>query len=171
MILTSSADLLASGCDSDDNTLSPALVAGFECCPHHTDIARAVEGVVAASIRHLNEVLLDAFVAKLGRVDEVGRAELLAPGFLAIIDIHDYDLSSPILHSALNDGETNTSCAKDRNVRALLYVRSYHCSPVTGCDTAAKQTGTVHWSFRSDSYDGYIGNDRVSGESRGAHEV
>ena len=171
MLLTASADLLASCCDSDDDTLSPALVAGFECCPHHTDIARAVEGVVAASVRHLNEVLLDAFVAKLGRVDEVGRAKLLAPGFLAIIDIHDYDLSSAILHSALNDRETDTTCAKDCNVRVLLYICGYHCGAVPGCDTAAEQTGTVHWRFGSDGYDGYIGNDGVPGEGRGAHEV
>ena len=103
MILTASADLLAGCCDTDDDALSPALVAGFECGPHHTDVARAVEGVVAASVRHLNEVLLDAFVAQLGRVDEVGRAELLAPGFLAVIDVHDYDFSGAILHGALDD--------------------------------------------------------------------
>lgn len=171
VVLTSSTNLLASCCDSDDDALSPALVAGLECRSHHTYIARAVEGVVAASVRHLNQVLLDAFTAELGRVDEVGRAELLAPGLLAIIDIHDDDLFSAVLYSALDDRETYASSAKDCNVRALLYIRSHHCGPVTGGDTAAEQAGTVHWRLGSDRYNGNVGNDGVLGEGGGAHEM
>ncbi len=103
MILTSSTNLLASCCDSDDDALSPTLVAGLQCRSHHTHIACTVEGVVAASIGHFDQVLLDALPAKFSGVDEIGRAELLAPSLLAIIDIHDYDLSSTVLHGALND--------------------------------------------------------------------
>ena len=170
-VLTSSADLLASCCDSDDDALSPALVACLECRSHHTHIARAVEGVVAASVRHLNQVLLDTFTAELGRVDEVGGAELLAPSLLAIVDIHDDDLFSAVLYRALDDRETDASSTKDCDIRTLLYIRSHDCGTVTGCDTAAEQAGTVHWRFGSDGYNGYVGNYGVLGESGGAHEM
>ena len=171
LILTASADFLASCCDADDDALAPTLVAGLECRSHYAHVAGAVEGVVAAAIRHFDQVLLDALAADLGRVDEVGRAELLAPGFLAIVDIHDDDLSGTVLDGALDDGETDASCAKDGDVRALLYIRSHHCSPVAGGDAAAQQAGAVHWRFGSDGYNGYIGHDGVLGEGRGAHEV
>ena len=162
---------MAGGCDSDDDALSPALVAGLERRPHHAHVARAVEGVVAPSVRHLNQVLLDALAAELGRVDEVGRAEFLAPGLLAVVDVHDYDLPGTVLYGALDDRETDASSAKDCNVRALFYIRSYHCSPVSGGDTAAEQAGAVHGCFGCDGYDGYVGNHGVLGERRGAHEV
>ena len=103
MVLTSSADFLAGGCDSDDDTLSPALVACFQRRPHHAHVTRAVEGVVTATVRHLNQVFLYALTAKLGRIDEVGCAKLFTPRLLGIIDIHDYDFSRAILHSTLDD--------------------------------------------------------------------
>ena len=171
MILTSSADFLAGCCDSDDDALAPALVTGLECRSHDAHVARAVEGVVAASVRHLNQVLLDAFTAQLGRVDEVGRAKLLAPGLLAVVDVHDYDLPGTVLYGALDDGETDASGAKDCDIRALFYIRSHYCGPVPGGDTAAEQAGAVHGCFGSNGYDGYVGNDGVLGEGRGAHEM
>ena len=170
-IHTPSADFLASCCNPDDDTLSPTLMAGFERRPHHAHIARAVESVVAASIRHLDQVLLDALAAELGRVDEVGRAEFLAPGLFVVIDIHDYNLSGAILHGALHDRETDASGAKDCDVRALFYIRSHHCGPVAGGDAAAEQARAVHWRFGSDGYNGNVGNDGVLGEGRRAHEV
>ena len=171
VILTAGANLLAGCCDSDDDALAPALVAGLERRPHHAHVARAVEGVVAASICHLDQVLLDALAAKLGRVHEVGRAEFLAPGLLAIVDIHDYNLPGAVLDRALDDGEADAAGAKDCDVGALFYIRGHHCSPIAGGDTAAEQARTVHWRFGSDGYNGNIGDDGILGEGRGAHEV
>ena len=153
LIRTSSANLLAGRCDSDDDTLSPALVAGFECRPHHTHVAPAVESVVAASVCHLDQMLLDALSAQLGRIDKVGRAEFLAPSLLAVVDVDDYDLSGAVLYGALDYREADAPSAKDSNIRALLYARSHHCSAVPCGDTAAEEAGTVHWRFGCDGYD------------------
>jgi hypothetical protein len=72
-------DFLARGRDADDDALAPALVARFERGAHDVDVARAVEGVVAAAVRHLDEFVLDALFADFSRVDEIRGAEFLGP--------------------------------------------------------------------------------------------
>jgi len=96
-------DLLASSRDANDDGLSPALVAGLESGAHDIDVASAIEGVVAAAIGHLDELILDTLLAELGRVDEVGRAELLCPCLLGIVDIDYDDLASLFLDGSLDD--------------------------------------------------------------------
>ena len=97
-------DFLAGGCDTDDDGFTPALVAGFEGGAHDVDIAGAVECVVAASVGHLDELLLDGLVAELGWVDKVCGAELLGPLLLCVVDIYYDDLARLVLGRSLDDG-------------------------------------------------------------------
>ena len=72
--------------------------------PHHADIARTVEGVVAPAIRALDEFLLYTLAAELGGVHELGRAEFLGPVLLGVVDVHDDDLAGAVLDGALDHG-------------------------------------------------------------------
>ena len=101
--LTARGDFLASGSDTDDDALTPALVASLERGAHNLHVTSAVEGVVAAAIGHLNKLVLDALSAELGGVDKVGGAKLLCPLLLGIVDIDNNDLASLVLGSSLDD--------------------------------------------------------------------
>lgn len=161
MELTSRVDFLASSGDTDDNTLTPTLVAGLQRSTHDTNATRAVEGVVATTISHLNELILDRLAIELRRVDEVSAAEFLTPLLLRIIDIDDNDLASALLDSTLDDRETNAAGSEDSNIGALLDLGSHDSSTVTGRDTAAEQTRAVHRRLVGDGDNGDIGDDSV----------
>lgn len=173
-LLTASGNLLAGGSDTDDDGLSPALVACLERSAHDVDIACAVECVVAAAVSHLDELLLDALGAELGGVDEVGGAELLGPLLLGVVHVDNDDLAGLVLDSTLDDGQTDTAGTEDSDVGALLDT-TLSCGDdggtVTSCDTAAKQAGAVHGGLLGDGNDGDVGNNGVLGECRGSHEV
>ena len=62
MKLTASGDLLTGGGDTDDDALTPALVAGLQSGAHDVDVASAVKGVVA-SIRVIPPGLLIRIVS------------------------------------------------------------------------------------------------------------
>lgn len=82
MIHTSSGDLLARSGDTNNDALTPALVAGLEGGAHDADVASTVKGVVATSVSHLDELLNDGLVLEVVRVDKVGGAKLLGPFLL-----------------------------------------------------------------------------------------
>src|SRR5262249_19120044 len=57
------ADLLARGRDGDNHARAPALVAALERGAHHVHVAAAaLEAVVDAAVRHLDDGLLDRLV-------------------------------------------------------------------------------------------------------------
>lgn len=162
---------MASGSNTDYDTLTPTLVASLEGSTHDTDVASAVEGVVAAAISHLNKLVLDGLVTKLGGVDKVSSTKLITPSLLGWVDINNDDLASLAGGSTLNDGESDTAGTEDGNVVTLLNVGGDGGSTVTGGDTAAKQAGSVHRSIVLNGNDGDVGNDSVLGEGGAAHEV
>lgn len=175
-ILTSRGNFLSCSCDTNDDALSPALVAGLEGRSHNMDIACAVKGVVTASVRHLNQSCLNVLplLEILGRIDEIGSTKLLGPFLLRVIDIHHNNLGRFLLDSALDDRETNTTGTKDGDVGALLHTTfagSDDCCTVASSDTTAEETCAVHGSIGGDGYDGDIGEDGVLAESGAAHEV
>ena len=142
--------------------------------PHNMHIARTIKSIITTSIRHLNQLLLDALASQLGWVHEVGATKLLCPGLLAIIHIHNDDFPSLVFHRSLNDGKTDAAGAKDSDVGALLdtaFSGSDDGSTVAGCDTTAEQACAVHGCLFSNGDDGDVGDDGVLGESGGAHEV
>jgi len=172
--LTSGGDFLTSGSNTDDDALTPTLVAGLERAAHNVHISSAIESVVATTICHFNEFLLDRLVLELGRVDEIGRPKLCAPLLFAVVDIDDDDLTSTVLDTTLNDGETDTASAEDSDVGALLDTAPAggdDCSAVTSCDTTAQQAGAVHWCLVGDGDDGDVGHNGVLRKGRGTHEV
>lgn len=174
VVRTACGDLLTGSSDTNDDGLSPSLVAGLKRSAHDIDVTCAVECVVAAAVGHLDELLLDALRAKLGRVDEVSGTELLRPLLLGVVYVDNDDLGSLVLDCTLDDGQTNAASAEDSNVGALLDTTlsgGDDGSTVTSCDTAAEQAGAVHGGLLSDGNDGDIGDDSVLGECGGSHEV
>ena len=150
-------------------------MASFQCSSHDAHITRAVKSVVATSVGHLDELLLDGLtVLELLGVHEVGSTKLICPLLLAVIYIHNDNLARSILDTALNDGETNASGTEDGDVTALLnttLASSDDRGTVTSCDTATEQACTVHGGLVGNFDNGNVGDDGVLGESRGAHEV
>jgi hypothetical protein len=173
--LTSGCDLLPRGCDTNDDTLAPAFVAGLERGTHDVDVARAIESVVAATIRHIDQATLDSLtILQFLRVNKIGRTELGGPLSLPIIDINDNDLPSTLLYRALDYTETNTPSAENSDIAPLLntvLASRDHSSAITGCDTTTEQARTVHGCLVRDSNDGNVGHNRVLRKSRAAHEV
>lgn len=172
--LTSCRDFLSGGRDADDDALAPALMAGLERRPHDADVASAVKGVVAAAISHLNQLLLDALLAQLGRVDKVRGAKLLAPLLLGVVDIDDDDLGGPVSDAALHDAQADAAGAEDSHVGPLLYAAVAGRDDgraVARRDAAAEQAGAVHGRLVGDGDDANVRDDRVLREGRRAHEV
>ena len=170
-VLTSGGNLLAGSRNTDNDTLTPALVAGFEGSPHDADVACAVEGVVAATVGHLDQLLLNGLAVELGGVDEVGGTELASPGFLAVIHIDGNDHSGLVLNRSLNNRETNAASTEDSNVSALLNTSSDNSGTVPGGDTAAQQARSVRRDLGSNSDNGDVGYNGVLREGGGTHEV
>lgn len=146
-------------------------MAGLQGSTHDTDVTGAVKGVVAATVGHLDQVLLDGLARKLGGVNKVSGAELAGPGLLAVVDIDGNDLAGLVLDSTLQDGETNTADTEDSDVGSLLNLGSDNRGTVSGGDTAAEQTGAVGGDLGGDSHDGDVGDNGVLGEGGGTHEV
>lgn len=146
----------------------------LESAPHDMHIARAIKRIIASTIRHLNQLLLDTLVAQLCRVDEIRAAELLRPLLFRVIHVDDDDLSRLVLDRALDDGQTNAAGTKHGDVGALLdaaFARSDYGGAIAGGDTTAEQAGSVHGCLVSDGDDGDVGNYGVLRKGRGAHEV
>lgn len=169
--LTTSGNLLTSSSHTDHDALTPTLVTGLEGRTHHTHVTSAVKGVVTATIRHLNQVLLDRLALQLGGVDKVRGTKLAGPRLLAIVDIDRDDHASLVPHGTLHNGQTDTADTKDGNVGTLLDLGGLHGGSVPGGDTATQQTGAVGGDLGSHRHDGDVGHDGVLREGRGSHEV
>merc|ERR1711939_67725 len=165
------ADLLASSCDADDGRDTPALVARLEGLSHDGDVARAVEGVVASAVGHLDELLHDALPGESLRVDKVGGAHLLGPLLLVWVGVNCDDLASLVCSSSREHGKTDTSDTEDGNVGALLDLGGLGSSTVSGGDATTQQACGVERSLLGDGDDGVLAHDGVLGEGRGSHEV
>lgn len=148
---------MACGSNTDDDTLTPALMAGLEGGAHDTNVTGAVEGVIAATVGHFDELLLDTLAAELGGVDEVGGAELAAPRLLTVVDIDDDDATGLVLDGALDDGEPDAASAKDGDVGAFLNAGSFDGCAVARGDTAAEQASPVGGRLVRDRGDGDVG--------------
>jgi len=172
--LTSCGNLLTSSSDTNDDALTPTLVAGLERAAHDVDVTSAVKGVVTATVRHLNQLLLDRLTLEVSGVDKVSRAKLGTPLLFLVVDVDDNDLLGAVLDSSLDDGQTDTASAKDSDVGALLdtaLAGGNDGRAISGGDTATEQAGAVHRGLVSNGDDGDVGHDGVLGESRSSHEV
>lgn len=146
-------------------------MAGLEGGAHDADVAGAVEGVVAAAVGHLDELLDDGLALELGGVDEVGGAELLGPLLLGRVDVDHDDAAGLLGDGALHHRQADAAGAEDGDVGALLDLGRDAGRAVARGDAAAQQAGAVHGGVLLDGHHGDVGDDRVLGEGRRAHEV
>src|SRR5207253_1657708 len=79
-------DLLPGAGDADDDRLAPSTMAALERLPHEVDIADALERVVGAALRQLDDVR-DEVALHILRIHEVGHAHLAAESFARGIDV------------------------------------------------------------------------------------
>lgn len=138
---------------------------------HDTHVPRTVERIIAPSIRHLHQRILDTFTTQLTRIQKICRAELPSPRLLPIIHVHDDDLRRPVLHTALDDGEADAAGAEDSDGGPGFDRGRHDRGAVAGRDAAAKQAGAIHGRLGGDGDDGDVGDDGELGEGGGAHEV
>ena len=143
---------------------------------HDLHITRAVKRVIAPTIRHIHEPLLDglAILKILGRVDKIRSAELARPLLLRIIHIDRDNLTRTVLDRALDHREADTSGAENSDIGALLdpaVAGRDDGRAVAGRNAAAEQAGAVHGRFVGDGDDGDVGDHGVLGEGGAAHEV
>jgi len=134
-------------------------------------ITRAIEREIASSISHLNQLVLHSSASQIIRVDKVRRSELLRPLLLTAIDINDNDLARALLHSPLDDRQSDAAGAENRNVVARLDLGGLDGRAVAGRDSAAEETRPVHRRVGRDGDDGDVGHDGVLREGGGAHEM
>ncbi|GAO47486.1 hypothetical protein G7K_1692-t1 [Saitoella complicata NRRL Y-17804] len=164
-------DLLSSSSDTDNDGLSPSLVASLQSAPHNVDVTSAVEGVVTSTISHLDQFVNDGLVTQLGRVNEVSGTELLGPLLLVVVGVNSDDAASALGNSTLDNGKTDTSNSENSDRSAFFDLSSAGRSTVSSSNTTSQQTDLVQRRRRVDSDDRNIGNDGVLGESRGTHVV
>ena len=138
---------------------------------HHAHIAGTIKGIIAAAVGHFHQLLLDTLIPQFRRVNEIRRAELLAPRLFPIVHVHDDDFRRPVLDRALDYRQPHAAGAEDGDVGSRLHARGHDGGAVAGRDAAAEQAGAVHGRFVRDGDDGDVGDDRVLREGRGAHEV
>ena len=96
---------------------------------------------------------------ELGRVDEIGRAELPGPLFLIVIGINCDDFLCTVGDAALDDAKTDAPSTKDGTGGAFLDFGRSGRGTVTGGDTAAEKTRLVERSLGVDCDDGDVGDD------------
>lgn len=170
--LTSRGDLLAGGGHTNDNRLAPTLVASLESGTHDIYVTSAIEGVVAAAVGELNELVNDTLaLGEVVGVDEVSSTKLAGPLLLGRVDVNDDDFAGLVGESTLDDAETDASGAEDGNVATLFDLGGYGGGTVAGGDTAAEQAGAVHGGILLDGNNRDVGDDGVLAEGGGAHEV
>lgn len=146
-------------------------MAGFKSSSHHANIARAVKGIVAATIGHLDEFLLHALAVQLGWVDKVGGTKLARPLFLFVVDVDGNDHASLVLDGALDDRQTDTARAKHGQVGPFFDLGGHHGGAVARRDTAAEQAGLVGSGLFGHGDHRDVRHNGVLGKSRGAHKV
>lgn len=170
--LTSSLNLLPGSRDADDNGLAPPLVARFQGGAHDADVTRAVKGVVAPAVGHLDQLVDDAgALGQLGRVEKVRRAELPAPRLLVRVEVDDDDLAGPLRHRALHHAEPHAARAEHGDAGPLLDLGRDPRRAVAGRDAAPEQARLLHRRVLLHRHDRDVRHDGVLREGRAAHKV
>src|SRR6185369_16434274 len=110
-------DLLARAGDADDDARAPAAVAALERLPHEPDVADALEAVVGAAARELDEVR-DEVSLHLLRVHEVRHAEPPPDRLARRVEVDADDLVRADHARALHDVEPDAAEPEHDHVRA-----------------------------------------------------
>ena len=146
-------------------------MAGLKGGAHDVDVARAVKGVVAATVGHLDQLLDNGLALEVVGVHKVGRAKLLGPLLLGRVNVDDDDLARLVDDGTLDHGQADAAGTEDGNVGALLDLGGHAGGTVARGDAAAEQAGAVHRGIGLDGDDRDVGDDGVLGKGRRAHKV
>ena len=130
-------DLLAAARDADDRSLAPTLVAALESRAHQLDIAHTLEGVVDATIGHVDQNILDRRIV-LARIDAVGGSQLPRQFELRRVDVHSDDATGLRHHRSLDHRQAHPTEAEDRQGRARLDLGRVLNGSDTGGDAATQ---------------------------------
>mmetsp|Transcript_84851 Transcript_84851/g.252925 ORF Transcript_84851/g.252925 Transcript_84851/m.252925 type:complete len:572 (+) Transcript_84851:157-1872(+) len=165
-------DLLASTRNTDDDALPPADVAGLQRGAHHLHVARAVEGVVHAEVRHADNLRLHSpALGQLLGVDGVCGAPLLGELQLGGQEVHGDDLGRAGLHEALHHAQAHGAHAEDGGRGTALHLSGVPNGAPAGGDAAAQEADPLQWSIPADLRQRLCMQDAVLCEGAGPHEV
>src|SRR5690606_38111297 len=120
---------------ADDHGLAPALVAALQRLAHDLRIADALEGIVGAAVRQLDDVV--DHVLDFLRVDEVRHAELAGHGFALGVQVHADDLVGAHHLGALDHVQADAAQAEHHHIDAGLDLGGEHHRAHAGGDAAA----------------------------------
>src|SRR5262249_27392465 len=115
-------NFLAGTGHANDDRLAPALVRTFQRLAHHLHIADAFETVIGATTGQIDQ-MLHQIALDLRRVDEMGHAELLAPGLTFGVQVDAHDHARPDQAQALQNVEADAAQSEDNTVRSRLDFR------------------------------------------------
>lgn len=159
-----------------DNRLAPAAVRCFQRLTHHLGVAGAVEGVVGAAdqiavaLRQVDEIGHDV-VADLLRIDEVGHAELFAPGLAIRVDVDADDHVGTGKTQALKHVEADTAKPEDDRRGADLHLGGVDDGADASGHTAADVANLVERSVGIDLGKGDLRQHGEVRKGRAAHIV
>ncbi len=163
-------DFLSGTGDADDDGFAPSLVRAFQRLAHHIRVADAFKGIVGAATGQLDQ-MADETVAMIGRVDEMGHAEALAPLFLVIVEVDADDHVRADHPQALDHIEADTAEAEDHSVAARFRLGGVDYRADAGGHAAADIADLVERRGRVDLGQRDLWKYGEIGECRSAHIV
>ena len=120
-------EFLACGSDADNSGLTVATVGNFECIPHDTDVACAIEGELNAPLLTLFEPLacwLCHWVVAISSAKLLGNLEF------AFVNVQGINASSTTGLGGLDDSEADSAKTPDSHGDTIAEVGVVHdCTP------------------------------------------
>src|SRR5262249_5361565 len=129
--------------DADDDAHPPALVAAFERLTHRLHVADALEAVIRASARELDE-MGDKIALYLVWIDEIRHAELRGERASRRVEIDPDNLRRTHHPCALDDIEPDATEPEHDDARAGLDFRRVDDGADTRRDAAADVADLLH---------------------------
>src|SRR5690606_5744027 len=105
----------------------PATMAAFQGLAHDGSVTYALEGIISAPIRKLDNVIHHVF--HFFRIDKMCHAELAGHGLTIRVDVNPYDLIGAHHARPLNHIQPDTTQAKHNHIGTGLDLGSVeHCA-------------------------------------------
>ncbi len=164
------ADFLPRACHADDHALTPAAVRAFQRGTHHIHVADALEAVVHAPGRHVDDDLLDGLVVVLG-VDAVGGAKGAGQVELGGVGVDGDDAPRLGQLGALDHRQPDAAQAEYGHAVALLHLSGVLDGAKAGGHAAAQQAHLLGVGIGADLGQRDLGHHRVLAERAAAHVV
>ena len=153
----------------DIDLAHPVLVSREAADEHRANISSGIKGEIQSSVSELDKVILNAFAGwELSWVHEICRTKLPSPSFLPGVRINSDDTRGSYEGRSVDNSEANATTTEDSNGRVLDPLLFDDSTPGGG-NTTPEEANLFQRSSRVDSDDGYISDNCVLRERRGAH--